>query len=176
MKYFAFFFVLVTLSTAAKAQAFPEAFMGRWKGEITWYQQGKAAPQKIPAQLRVLPADSAGHFTWQIIYGAEEKDNRPYILKPVDTAKGHWVIDERNGIVLDQYWIGGRFSGAFRLEAVTIVNSYWIEGEELMIEFYTISNKSPNRTGEGTDASPHVDSFRLGGYQKGVLRKVKSEK
>ena len=167
--------LLVLSAAAAQAQAFPDAFVGRWKGEITWYQSGKPAPQKIPAQLRVLAADSAGHFTWQIIYGAEEKDNRPYILKPIDSAKGHWVIDERNGIVLDQYWLGGRFSGAFRLEAVTIVNSYWIEGEELMIEFYTISNKSPNRTGEGTEASPHVDSFRLGGYQKGVLRKVKSE-
>ena len=64
-------------------------------------------------ELRIQPSDSAHRFSWQIIYGNANEDNRPYTLIAKDSSKGHWVIDEHNGIVLDQYWIAGKFCGAF---------------------------------------------------------------
>jgi len=172
MKWILLSFFLFLLN-AVQAQTFPQQFVGNWKGEIAWYKPGSKQPQMVAAQLRVQPTDTIGQYTWQIIYGEAENDNRPYILKPADTAKGHWVIDERNGIVLDQYWLGNKFSGAFHIDPVTIVNSYWIEGNQLQIEFQTIATKSANKTGRGTEDAPSVDSYRISGYQRGVLRKVK---
>jgi hypothetical protein len=92
----------------AKAQSFPQSFIGHWKGTLEWYQSGKQEPQKVTMQLIIRPADTAGQYTWQLIYGERGEDNRPYLLKPVDSAKGHWVVDERNGILLDAYLVGNK--------------------------------------------------------------------
>lgn len=157
--------------TAIAQQDFPASFLGHWQGELLWYKQGAKEPQKVPMQLIIQPSDSAGQYTWQIIYGESKQDNRPYILKPVDTAKGHWIIDERNSIILDQYWLGNKFTSAFTVGNNTIVDSYWIENGSLMVEFFSISSKPVNTTGGKEKEIPLVDSYGVRGYQKAVLRK-----
>ena len=74
-------------------------FLGCWEGTLYWHQPGKKAPQTVKMQLIIQPTDTANVYTWQIIYGDKNQDNRPYLLRPVDTAKGHWQVDERNGIL-----------------------------------------------------------------------------
>lgn len=123
-------------------------------------------------ELRIQPsADTVGQYSWNLIYGTPAKDNRPYILKPVDTAKGHWVIDEINGIVLDQYWIANKFGGVFTVKNATIVNTYWIEKGKLYIEFLTYTSKPIATTGNGDEQIPFVDSYEVKSYQKAVLLK-----
>ena len=124
-------------------------------------------------QLIIQPADSVNTYTWQIIYGAKGEDNRPYILRPLDTAKGHWQIDERNGIRLDQYFIGNRLSCAFTVQSTTIVNTYWREGDQLVAEFLSLSAKPVSTSGKDTEESPRVDSYQTKGFQKAVLKKKK---
>lgn len=164
-------FVLTGMATIAQAPtSFPADFVGHWQGTLNWYTEETATPKLINMELHVQPSkDSAGHYTWNIIYGKATEDNRPYLLKPVDTAKGHWVIDEVNGIVLDQYWRGGKFSGAFTVGGTTILNSYWLEKGQLTLEFYSYPAKPVATTGQGTEDSPKVDSYHIRSYQKAVL-------
>jgi hypothetical protein len=168
-------FNFLFIACIANAQSFPADFVGHWKGEMEWCRQGKKSSQKFPMQLRIQPADTAGQYTWQIIYGKEQTDNRPYILKPVDTAKGHWVVDERNGIILDQYWMGNKLSGVFSVGGSIIFNSYWLEKGKLMVEFVSIPTNPLARTGSGTEDSPYVDSYTIKSFQKGILSKVKPQ-
>jgi hypothetical protein len=153
--------------------AFPKSFLGHWEGELLWFQAGKKEPQKVKMQLIIQSADSVGQYTWQIIYGNKGEDNRPYVLKPIDTVKGHWVIDERNGIVLDQYWIGNRFTSAFTVQNSTILDSYWLEGDKLVAEFYSYTSTPVSSTGNGSEDVPKVDSYSLKAYQKANLKKKK---
>lgn len=161
-----------SLAPAAQSSSFPESWAGSWKGELQWFKAGKADPQKVNMELHIRPADSAGQFTWQIVYGTASEDNRPYILKPRDAATGHWVIDERNGIVLDQFWVGEKLCGAFTVQNATIVNSYWIEDDKLMIEFFSLGAKAMVTTGNGSNESPKVDTYKIGSYQKAVLKRT----
>jgi hypothetical protein len=172
MKKVSYFLLSLLISCVAHAQQFPTDFIGSWKGEIDWYQQGKKEPKKVSMQLRIQATDTAGQYTWQIIYGDKETDNRPYVLKSVDTAKGHWAVDERNGIVLDQYWIGNKLSGVFSVSGSTIFNSYWLEKGQLHVEFVSLPVKPLARTGVGTDDSPFVDSYPIKSFQHGVLKRV----
>ena len=150
---------------------FPKTWIGNWKGELLWYKTGEKEPKKVNMELRIHAADSADKYSWQIIYGSATEDNRPYTLLLKDSAKAHWVIDENNGIVLDQYWVGNKFCGAFTVQNNTIINSYWIEDDKLIAEFYSISAKPVATTGKGTGESPYVDSYKTGSYQKAVLRR-----
>ncbi|HEU4469461.1 MAG TPA: hypothetical protein VFR58_00130 [Flavisolibacter sp.] len=162
---------LLLAASLAGAQDFPASFLGHWEGELEWFQAGRPTPQKVKMQLIIKPADTAGQFTWQLIYGDKQQDNRPYLLKPVDTAKGHWVVDEQNGILLDQYWIGGRVTNAFTVQKTTIFNNYWLEGDKLMAEFYGYSSASVRRSGGTGEDIPPVDSYGAKSYQRAVLKR-----
>ena len=124
-------------------------------------------------QLRIQPTDSVNQYTWQIIYGNAGKDNRSYILKPVDTAKGHWMIDENNGIILDSYVHGNAVHGAFTVQGNTIVDNYAIENGKIKVEFFSIKLEDKKQSGKGTEEAPFVDSYRISSYQTGVLTRVK---
>lgn len=150
---------------------FPEDFTGKWKGKLHWHRNG-AEPQEVNMELYILPSkDSAGQYSWQLIYGTADTDNRPYILKPVDSAKGHWVIDEVNGIVLDQFWLANRFTGSFTVGTSTIVNSYYLQDGNLIVEFIAYSAKPSAKTGKGSEDSPFVDSYTIKSFQRAVLVK-----
>lgn len=162
----------VSCSALSQSNTFPEGWVGNWKGELEWYKTGKAEPEKVNMELRIQSTDSGNNYTWQIIYGSATEDSRPYILIPKNTANGHWVIDENNGIVLDQYWVGNRFCGAFTVMGNTIVNNYWLENDRLMVEFFSFAAKAVVTTGKGTEESPSVDSFQIRSYQKAILKRV----
>lgn len=167
-----FIMLFVSVSGFTQTVFNPKQWEGDWKGELLWYRTGKDVPQKVPMEIKIHSVDNKDSWTWQIIYGEKGEDNRPYFLKQADSAGIHWVIDEDNGIVLDQYWVAGKFSGAFSVMNSTIINSYWIEGDKLNVEFYTVSSNPVNTSGKGTDDSPKVDSYRMMGYQKATLKRV----
>ncbi|ULQ56197.1 hypothetical protein KJS94_16225 [Flavihumibacter rivuli] len=149
---------------------FPATWTGKWKGTMTWYQ-GTAKRQDVPMELHILPTDSADQFTWRLIYGTNQSDYRPYILKPYDKTKGHWLIDEKNSIVMDQFLIGNKFCGSFTVSGNTIMNNYWLEGDSLMVEFYNIQEKPIAITGGGDTTIPKVKSYGVRSYQKAVLKR-----
>ena len=155
------------------AQDFPSKFIGTWQGTLLWYKKDGKQPQTVKMQLTILPTDTANQFTWQLIYGDKNEDNRPYILKPVDAAKGHWIIDEKNGIVIDQYWLANKFSGAFTVQSSTIINTYYLSKKKLIVEFFSLSSKPINTTGGKTQNVPTVDSYEMKSYQKAVLKRQK---
>jgi hypothetical protein len=152
---------------------FPEDWIGTWKGEISWNRFGNDTVKDFKMQLRIQPADSVGHYTWHIIYGDSSKDSRPYLMKAVDKNKGHWLLDERNGIFIDHYYFAGKLSCAFTVQNTTIINNCWREGEELIVEFYALSAKAVSTTGLNTDDSPIVNSYGVRSYQRAELKKSK---
>ncbi len=171
------------LQGSGQSTNFPDNWLGNWKGELQWFKTGSKEPQKVNMELRIQydlrqasgdqgRGDSAGNYSWHLIYGPAAEDSRPYLLKAKDPAKGHWVIDELNGIVLDQFWVGHKFCGAFTVQTSTIINSYWMENDKLVVEFYSIGAKPLVTTGKGTEDSPQVDSYKVGSYQKAVLKRV----
>lgn len=162
---------LLLFSVKAQQPVFPASFTGKWKGKLQWAVAGKPT-REFTMQLNILPADTAGQYTWQIIYGDDNKDNRPYLLKPADSSSNHWVIDERDGIILDSYVHGNCLQGAFTVNQNTIIDNYCIENGRMRVEFFTVKLGDKKQSGKGTEDVPFVNSYRIGGYQWGILEKV----
>ncbi len=157
----------------AQSRKFPQSWAGDWTGELSWYKSGTPQPQKIRMQLKIHPGDSLHTWTWHLIYGAGTKDSRPYTLIAKDSTGTKWVIDEGNGIVLDQVWLGERFCGTFSVQSSTILNSCWMENGKLVVEFYSYGTKASSTTGKGTEDSPTVENYTIGSYQKAILTRTK---
>jgi hypothetical protein len=165
-------FILLPLTSWSQGDNFPTAWKGVWKGELHWFTGNEKVPKGIPMELHIKQQDTADQYSWQLIYGSATEDNRPYTLKPKDAAKGHWVIDENNGIILDVYLVANRLSAAFSVQGSTIFNNYWMENDSLYVEFYSISAKPVAVTGKGTSDSPLVNSYQVKSYQKAVLSRI----
>lgn len=167
-------FMMMVVCLSAQPSSFPGLFVGNWKGTLIWNRPGKASQQFL-MRLNIQPLDS-GRYTWQIIYVDENTfvnnkvDDRPYLLLPVDTAKGHWQIDERNTIVLDGYFIGNSFTSVFSVSGSTIVNKYELTTEGLQVTFTTYATKPIKTTGGTSKEIPPVDSYKVIGLQQGLLK------
>lgn len=149
---------------------FPREWMGKWKGQMTWYQ-GKQQQQQVAMQLHIQATDSVDQYSWRIIYG-EGKDNRPYTLKAFDKKKGHWLVDEHNSIVLDLFQIGPKLTGSFTVDGNTIVNNYSLAGDSLLVEFYNIQEKPIAITGGRDSTIPKIKSYGMRSYQRAILKKM----
>ena len=161
--------------TAAQPSSFPAGYVGQWKGTLTWTSAAKA-PQQFTMRLQVQPLDS-GRYSWQIMYGddssaTQKTDTRPYRSIPVDTAKGHWQMDERNSIMLDGYYAANRFVFVFAVQGATIVSSYELVNDQLNIEFISYPSKPIAVTGGSTTDVPPVESFKVSSVQRGILKRV----
>ena len=173
MKYI-FSVLFFSIALYSQAQQFPDNFIGHWEGELQWYSTGKSESQKVNMQLIVSATDSSHQYNWQLIYGKKNQDNRPYVLKRIDSAKMHWVIDERNGILLDHYWIGDCFVGSFTVQNSTITNNFRREGDHMIIEFYGIGINPVSISGGKSEDVPEVRSYAVRTYQRAVLKKKKA--
>lgn len=151
---------------------FPLAFIGNWKGKLQWMVAGKPK-QTFTMELKIQPTDTANQYTWQIIYGDDNRDNRPYLLKPANMDKGHWIVDELDGITLDSYVHGNSFHGAFTVQGNTIVDNYTVENDTMFVEFFSIKLSDKKTSGKGTEETPFVDSYMVGSYQLGTLTRMK---
>lgn len=170
MKSLALTVVLLLASCVSFSQSeFPERWEGNWKGDLLWYAGFGKESRKVSMELNIRRTDTA--WSWQLVYGSPTEDNRPYTLFPVDRNKGHWAINEHNGIVLDQFFLAGRLNGAFTVGSSTIFNSYELKGDSLIVEFSTLQAAPLATTGQGTEDSPKVDSYRVIGFQRAVLRR-----
>jgi len=161
-------FLFVCSNVFAQNRTLPASWIGNWKGQLTWVRADTTT--KIKMELRIQPSDSAGVYTWHLIYGEGNKDSRPYILKP-SKGRNHWVMDELNGIMVDMFFIGDRLTCSFTVAKSTITNTYWLEKGKLIAEFYMFSTDATSTTGKGTEDSPIVKSYGLRSYQKAELRR-----
>jgi len=161
------FLCILTSLVFGQTGSFPDKWQGKWKGELLWYQQGFNEPKRVGMQLTITKAD--GFYHWLLVYENNSRDTRPYKLVPANIDKGHWKIDEDNGIVIDMYYVADRLAGSFTVGSSSILTSYWLEDDNLIVEFYNTSPTPISITGEKTDASPEVKSFFVKSYQKAIL-------
>jgi hypothetical protein len=177
----AFMFVASSGCSGAKTAAktatipqFPKDYIGNWSGVLEIYNSaGKV--QEVPMQLNIQPLkDSAStQYSWEIIYGEKGKDHRPYRLVPVDADKGHWLVDENDGIQLDCFYLGGTLYSQFSVQGNMLTCTDRLEGDKLFYEITTSKTKALKTTGGTSEESPAVDSYKVPTTQKAVLTRKK---
>jgi hypothetical protein len=154
---------------SVESRIFP--WLGHWQGDLVW-QMSADSSQVVPMHLRIQPLDSANCYTWNLVYGEDQKDNRGYVLRPIDASKGHWQVDEGNGIVIDHYLFGTSFISSFDVMGSTVVDEFELDGDMMHVRFYSFATEPATRSGLGTEESPTVQSFRAQSVQKVKLKRM----
>lgn len=157
------------------AAVFPRDHIGDWEGKLEIFNAVKGKVQEVKMSLKIHPLkDSIGQYTYQLTYGENGKDDRPYRLVAVDSTKQHWLVDENDGIKLDGYFIDGAFVQVFTVQGTTLVCTDRLdETGNMYHEIMTYKQKTTRTSGGTSEDVPAVDSYPITGTQKAVLRRKK---
>ena len=151
---------------------FPFSWQGEWAGTLDIFNaRGKV--QSLPMELHILPTDSSANLTWTLLYGEDKvAGRRAYELVIVDTAQHRYLIDEKNSIKMEGYYLAGKFYQWFEVQGSLLLTTTQLVGEELHWEIVVGKLEPASVTGgEVVDGEeiPPVQAFPVTGVQRAVL-------
>ncbi len=146
----------------------PDTWHGVWKGPCT-----VSGPTRkrldFPMELHVAPIDGRAAWTWRIVYGEGAKRQvRAYELLAVPGGKGHFRVDEKNGIVIDSWLHRDTLYSRFEIGSVSIDARYTLVRGSLEVSLVT-TRVAPIATTGGEKGVPPVKAFPFVAVQRGTL-------
>jgi len=155
---------------------FPEDVLGYWKGELEIFRD-TGLVQQIPMAILIEETLDNEMYIWEITYNpGKEEDKRPYLLIVKNKERGHYQVDEDNGIILDAFLLDNKLFSTFEVgkSMLTTVNTFI--GDEMVFEVIAGSADPINTTGDmkvGEHSIPPVYSFSTATYQRAILKRIR---
>lgn len=168
-------FIIFSTSLLFGQNSFPATWVGNWKGTLEIFNAtGKL--QELPMELNIHPLDTLPNgYTYEIVYGEDKLTGaRPYELLTVDAAKGLYLVDEKNSIKMEAYYLNGKLIQWFEVEGTLLFTTTELVGEELFWEIISGSSTPVSTTGNDTvdgEAIPPVKTYPVGAMQRARLRR-----
>ncbi|MDF1695744.1 MAG: hypothetical protein P1U56_07940 [Saprospiraceae bacterium] len=161
-------------STNIQTINFPREWVGNWEGNLSVYN-AKGKTQVIQMGLNISPSDSIGTYNWTILYGQDSMQQiRNYLLKTIDESVGHYLIDEKNGILLDAFFIHNELKSIFDVMGNTLIVSYKLEKKNILFMVEVFPSKEIRTSGDTIINSleiPKVKSYQHTTKQLAHLQK-----
>lgn len=152
-------------------QTFPEGWIGDWTGDLV-ISTTAGEVQRIPMGLSIQPITDST-YTYSILYGENTPENqRPYLLKTLNASQGLYQVDENNGIVLDEYFIGGKLYSRFEVMGTLLLSTVEKQDSILLYEIIAGSATPSTTTGDtiiAGDTIPPVNSYGIRIQQRARL-------
>ena len=111
-------------STSKQEFTFPEDWLGTWTGDLEIFKNGEKV-QQIPMQIINNRTEYSDTLLWAIIYGEDTiKGLREYYLILDSLEDNHYIIDERNSILIDGYVFDNAYFSTFSVMESQITSIY----------------------------------------------------
>jgi hypothetical protein len=172
MRYFLLLFTLLHFAgLQGQDDTFPAAWQGIWQGDLV-ISTAQGEQQRVPMELHIMPvADST--YTFSIIYGEPSPENtRPYLLYPQDRTQGHYVVDEQNEILLDDFLINGKLYSRFEVMGSLLLTTLEKQGDHLIYEIIAGPLEPFRTTGDAMvdgEEIPPVNGYKINVQQRAEL-------
>lgn len=167
-KYFSLLFIGLLSILGVTAQNDLQLWKGNYVGELFIYKPDGTIAQKVSMELEVKPTADSAIWIWKTTYN--HTDIRDYVVLVKDATKGKYVLDEKNGILIDMRAFGNRLISCYDVEGYLIYDSHTLAGNEIIFELSS-SSSDQNHTSGGKDDIPVVKSMPQVTYQKAVLKR-----
>ena len=154
-------------------QGLPAEWNGVWKG-ITVNATADGKREEIPMELHVQSMPESAVKTWKILYGkGAEQTTRPYEIMPVSGEQNRFVVDEKNGLFLDNQLVGRVLYSQFMVTTNLVTTRFELKGDEIRVEMIMFDLRSP-RQSKLTGGNIEVASYRFRSAQFGILKREKN--
>lgn len=152
----------------------PEAWYGNWEGRLHIFNVQKQVAE-LDMQLLISSTDSAHRAKWTILYlpddssGMKPNDRREYEIIGLSDQPGHFVIDEKNSILLDAYLLDQSLVSRFRVDNALLTVVYTLQGDSMRFEIFSGAYEALRDTGEEVKTVDAVQAFAISNYQRAQL-------
>jgi hypothetical protein len=168
-----FLLTLALVPTDAPANTrLPADWHGRWVGTLKITPvDGKE--QETPMELTIEPLKDSKNLRWRIIYGEGKKAPvREYELQLQEKAN-RFVIDEKNGVLIDAILVGGVLHSLFEVGGSLIPVRYERIGDVLRFSLTVSSTRDPRESKLTGKEDFNVKAYKIESYHVAELRKAK---
>lgn len=159
------------LSTQTFSQAnFPQQWLGEWSGECHSTARTGNTPQRFDMSLTIKTLEEDKRWEWTTVYKGDNLNQvRNYELQAINPSKGHYAIDEKNGIILDNFLLkSNTFVDQFSVGQSNIsVKHKILENNTMEVSFAIFSIQPIRKSAAGNNK---VNSFGLQNYQECTLK------
>lgn len=169
------FFVLLSLCAQIMCcqnttAVFPDDYFGIYSGTLEIHS--KHGSQSIPMEFHFQPTDSVGKYSYTLVYeGDFGRQERAYHLIEQNKERGEYVVDENNGIILDDKVLGNRMYALFEVGGSLLTTFITFEDDTMIFEIVA-SNKDDRRvTFADNEDKTEVISYPISTVQRAVLQK-----
>lgn len=149
---------------------FPDDYFGIYKGTLSI--TSSRGPSTYPMEFHLLPSDTIGKYIYTIVYGeGDMRQERKYTLVTKDAAMGEFVVDENNGIVLDDKVVGNRMYSLFEVQGTILTTFITFEKDHMIFEIATAQRENSNISTAKNEGQTEVISYPVTTVQRAVLIK-----
>lgn len=149
-------------------------WQGLWAGTCRSIRPGGPA-QEFKTSLNIRPISADGRrYSWTLTYGAvggRERQVRSYEIVAVDPARGHYLIDEKNGLKLDAYMVANQIFMPFAIGRVLITAKYVRMNGGVVMELPSFPVQPSRQTCLRSNPETCARSFALSSLQLCFLRR-----
>jgi len=149
---------------------FPFDFFGIYTGTLEI--SSKNGFRTIPMEFHLQPTDSVGKYEYKLVYIVDnQRQERPYYLIESNKEAGEYIVDEDNGIILDDKVIDNRMDALFEVGDNLLTTFITFEKNAMIFEI-VVTNKTEKRiTYTDDEDKTQVISYPITTIQRAVLQK-----
>ncbi|GAB5399077.1 MAG: hypothetical protein Aureis2KO_06620 [Aureisphaera sp.] len=167
---FALTFISIWQTQSQENLQFPDDYLGIYKGIL--HIDSERGEQNIPMEFHLTSTDSIGSYNYILVYGeGEKRQERNYTLIEKDLERGHFVVDENNGIVLDDKVIDNRMYALFEVGGNLLTTFITFEKDHMTFEIVFAPKNKKNSTYAKDEEQTEVISYPITTVQRAVLQK-----
>lgn len=160
------FTIVYHLHSQDKKNSFPEAYLGIYKGTLTYETKNGLA--SIPMEFHLQKTDSIDRFDYWLVYNNQP---RKYSLLTIHKEKGLFSIDENNGIVLPVRFYQNVLYSWFEVGSNKLTSRLQFETDTIYFEILFSNLKNKITTGGISEEIPQVFGYPISAVQKAILIK-----
>lgn len=156
-------FLIASTVVYAQTSDFPGMWVGTWKGKMYRYAQGQLR-DSVQVEMHINPLEEPNTWQWKTTYLSPQNTViKDYVLKSVEATKGHFRVDEGDGIILDAFFLGGKLFHLFDVKGLYLTATYEMREDKLLFE--VTSGKRLNTTGSD------VTNYSVENLQRSLLQR-----
>ncbi|BCY28499.1 hypothetical protein [Flavobacterium okayamense] len=167
MKLFLYIVSFLTFGLSfGQEKNFPDDFLGNYKGKLEIVSaKGK---QEIDMEFHFTKTDTIGTYKYVLVYNNQPRN---YFLIEKDKAKGQYIIDENNGILLQASVFDNGIFSMFEVNGSLITTTEKFYDDYMDFEIMFTNTNKVETTGKGTEEIPTVKVYPILGTQRARLLK-----
>ena len=169
------FFILFIFSSVAYTQNMniPQDWLGDWYGVLE-VKNPKGNIRTVNMELHLAKTDTANNWRYTLVYDdGKQRDERKYNLVKSDSLPGLFIINENNGIVINEVQMGNKMFQRFEVMDNVIYGITTYEKGKITWELVSDNVKINLVSGVGDENIPFVTTYFPTSYQRAVLTQKK---